>query len=182
MVMIMSVNMANAFNQRKSSDTYLAFFLPFLYLPKLAFDKKAKFVGPEDVSDKKKSGATEWRDAILFAIVAASIIRTYVFEAYTIPTGSMEKSLLIGDFLFVSKVAYGPKSPQTPLAIPFVHHTIPILNSKSYTEILTLPYLRLPGFGSIERNDVVVFNFPAGDTVILDMQDRSYEDIVREVT
>mgnify|MGYP000223793539 CR=1 FL=1 len=109
-------------------------------------------------------------------------IRTYVFEAYTIPTGSMEKSLLIGDFLFVSKVAYGPKSPQTPLAIPFVHHTIPILNSKSYTEILTLPYLRLPGFGSIERNDVVVFNFPAGDTVILDMQDRSYEDIVREVT
>ena len=72
--------------------------------------------------------------------------------------------------------------PQTPLAIPFVHHTIPILNSKSYTEILTLPYLRLPGFGSIERNDVVVFNFPAGDTVILDMQDRSYEDIVREVT
>ena len=133
MVMIMSVNMANAFNQRKSSDTYLAFFLPFLYVPKLAFDKKAKFVGPEDVSDKKKSGATEWRDAILFAIVATSIIRTYVFEAYTIPTGSMEKSLLIGDFLFVSKVAYGPKSPQTPLAIPFVHHTIPILNAKSYT-------------------------------------------------
>ena len=182
MVMIMSVNLANAFNQRKSSDTYLAFFLPFVYLPKLAFDKNIKFVGPEDVSDKKKSGSTEWRDAILFAIVAASIIRTYVFEAYTIPTGSMEKSLLIGDFLFVSKVAYGPKSPQTPLAIPFVHHTIPFLNSKSYTEILNLPYFRLPGFGSVERNDVVVFNFPAGDTVILDMQDRSYEDIVREIT
>lgn len=182
MVMIMSVNLANAFGKRKSTDTYFAFFLPFVFLPLLALNKKAEFIGPEDTSGKKKSGATEWRDAILFAIVAASIIRTYVFEAYTIPTGSMEKSLLIGDFLFVSKVAYGPKSPQTPLAIPFVHHTLPFFNSKSYTEILKLPYFRLPGLGSVERNDVVVFNFPAGDTVILDMQDRSYEDIVREVS
>lgn len=180
MIMIMSVNLASAFNYRKSSDTYFAFFLPFVFLPKIAFDKKTSFVGPLDPSEIKKTAAKEWRDAILFAIVAASIIRTYVFEAYTIPTGSMEKSLLIGDFLFVSKVAYGPKSPQTPLAIPFVHHTLPIFNTKSYTEILKLPYLRLPGFGEIERNDVVVFNFPAGDTVILDQQDRSYEDIVRE--
>ncbi len=180
MIMIMSANLANAFNQRKSSDNIFAFFLPFVFLPLLAMNKSATYVGPEDTKDKKKSAATEWRDAILFAIVAASIIRTYVFEAYTIPTGSMEKSLLIGDFLFVSKVAYGPKSPQTPLAIPFVHHTLPFINSKSYTEILKLPYFRLPGIGNIERNDVVVFNFPAGDTVILEQQDRSYEDVVRE--
>ena len=93
----------------------------------------------------------------------------------------MEKSLLVGDYLFVSKMAYGPKTPETPLAIPFVHHTIPILNMKSYTEWLSLPMLRLPGFGNVERNDVVVFNFPAGDTVIMEHQNRSYSEIVREI-
>lgn len=112
----------------------------------------------------KKGFFREWFDAIIFAVVAATIIRLFLIEAYTIPTSSMEKSLLIGDFLFVSKVSYGPRIPNTPIAFPFAHHTMPGTDStKSYSELIKLPYFRLPGFGSIENNDVVVFNFPKED-------------------
>ncbi len=109
---------------------------------------------------KKKGFVREWVDAIVFAVIAATIIRLFLIEAYTIPTSSMEKSLLIGDFLFVSKVSYGPRTPITPIAFPFAHHTIPGINTKAYSEAVKLPYFRLPGFGSIENNDVVVFNYP----------------------
>ncbi|MBT5090287.1 MAG: signal peptidase I, partial [Flavobacteriales bacterium] len=85
----------------------------------------------------------------------------FLIEAYTIPTSSMEKSMLIGDFLFVSKTAYGPRVPMTPIAFPLVHHTMPIGNGKSYTEAIKLPYHRMKGLGEIERNDCVVFNWPA---------------------
>lgn len=117
---------------------------------------------------KRKTRTAEWVSAILFAIVAASAIRTYVFEAYTIPTPSMEKNMLVGDYLFVSKLHYGPKLPNTPLAIPFVHNTIPWINTKSYVEWWKIGYKRLPGFSHVKRNDVMVFNFPAGDTAIND--------------
>jgi signal peptidase I len=116
----------------------------------------------------KKSKFKEWGDSILFALVAASIIRTYVFEPFQIPTGSMEKTLLVGDFLFVNKLAYGPKVPVTPLSFPLVHNTIPWLNIRSYSTLETSNYTRLPGFGRINRNDVVVFNYPAGDISIFD--------------
>ena len=116
----------------------------------------------------KKSKFKEWGDSILFALVAASIIRTYVFEPFQIPTGSMEKTLLVGDFLFVNKLAYGPKVPVTPLSFPLVHNTIPWINVRSYSTIETCTYTRLPGFGKVNRNDVVVFNFPSGDTAIYD--------------
>lgn len=108
----------------------------------------------------KKSAAREWLDAAVFAIIAATIIRTFFIEAYTIPTPSMEKSLLVNDYLFVSKMHYGARLPMTPLAVPFVHHTIPILNTKSYSEAIKAPYKRLWGFGEIERNDDMVFNWP----------------------
>ena len=110
---------------------------------------------------KKKSEVRSWIDAIGFAVIAATILRTFLIEAYTIPTSSMEKSMLIGDFLFVSKVAYGPRVPITPIAFPLVHHTMPIGNGKSYTEAVKLPYHRMKGLGKIERNDCVVFNWPA---------------------
>lgn len=109
---------------------------------------------------QKKGFVREWVDAIVFAVIAATIIRLFLIEAYTIPTSSMEKSLLIGDFLFVSKVSYGPRTPITPLAFPFAHHTIPGINTKAYLEWLKLPYYRLPGFSKIKNNDVVVFNYP----------------------
>jgi signal peptidase I len=114
-------------------------------------------------SNEKKSPKREWAEAILFAVIAATLIRTFLFEAFTIPTASMERSLLIGDFLFVSKLSYGPRVPNTPLSFPFVHHTMPITNSKSYLEWLKLPYTRLPGLGNVKRNDVVVFNYPMED-------------------
>lgn len=111
---------------------------------------------------KQKSKTREWVDAVVFAVIAATIIRTFFIEAYTIPTPSMEKSLLVGDFLFVSKVNYGPRVPMTPLAFPFAHHTMPLTrDAKSYSTAIQLPYYRLPGFEEIERQDVVVFNYPA---------------------
>jgi len=113
---------------------------------------------------KKKSKTREWLDAGIFAIVAATLIRTFLIEAYTIPTGSMENTLLVNDYLFVSKLAYGPRLPQTPLAIPLVHNSF--LGRKSYTDAVQWKYRRLPGFGEVKLYDVIVFNFPNNDTVI----------------
>jgi signal peptidase I len=96
-----------------------------LYFAYIGFNKKDKFLGVSFVQKYKKSTSREWIDAGIFAVVAATLIRLFVFEAYTIPTGSMEKTLLINDFLFVSKWTYGPRVPNTPLSVPFVHHTIP---------------------------------------------------------
>lgn len=110
---------------------------------------------------ERKSKTREWIDAIAFAVVAATLIRGLFLEAYTIPTPSMEKSLLVGDFLFVSKYHYGPRVPMTPISFPFAHHTMPVLGTKAYSEAIKLPYYRLPGFTSIKNNDVVVFNYPA---------------------
>jgi signal peptidase I len=141
----------------------------------LAFWKKKK----EDPKKKKKPVWREWLDAALFAIIAATIIRTFFIEAYTIPTPSMEGSMLVNDFLFVSKTAYGPRIPNTPLAFPLVHNTMPLTGGKSYSESVHWKYKRLPGFGKVERNDVVVFNFPNGDTVVAEMPDRDYYEICR---
>jgi len=109
---------------------------------------------------KKKSATREWVDAILFAVIAATLIRTFFIEAYTIPTPSMERSLLVGDFLFVSKLNYGARTPMTPIAFPFAHHTMPLLNTKAYWDGIELPYYRLPGFSHVKKGDVVVFNYP----------------------
>ncbi len=129
---------------------------------------------------QKKTVLIEWVDAIIFAVVAATLIRMFFIEAYTIPTSSMEKSLLVGDYLFVSKVAYGPKLPNTPISFPFVHHTMPFTKyTKSFIEWPRWPYKRIAGLGHIKRNDVVVFNFPEGDTVCLQDQNSSYYTLAR---
>ena len=108
-------------------------FIPFAYFPYMGFSKGERYAGNTVVNNYKKSTAREWIDAAAFAVVAATLIRTFVFEAYTIPTPSEEKTLLVNDFLFVSKSAYGPRIPNTPLAVPFVHHTVPFLNTKIKT-------------------------------------------------
>lgn len=131
--------------------------------------------------NKKKSKTREWADAIIFAVIAATIIRVFFIEAYTIPTGSMERSLMIGDFLFVSKVNYGARIPMTPVAFPFAHHTMPVTGGKAYWEGVQWKYRRLPGLADIKRNDVVVFNFPEGDTVALEAQDQNYYNLVRSM-
>ena len=115
-----------------------------------------------------------WVDAIVFALVAVYFINTYLFQNYQIPSSSLEKSLLVGDFLFVSKASYGPRVPNTPLSFPLVQHTFPLLNCKSFIEKPQWDYKRLKGFDSVKRNDIVVFNFPTGDTVLVRVQNPDY--------
>ncbi|NCC11063.1 MAG: signal peptidase I [Bacteroidia bacterium] len=115
-----------------------------------------------------------WVDAIVFALVAVYFVNIYVFQNYQIPSSSLEKSLLVGDFLYVSKMSYGPRVPNTPLSMPLAQHTLPIFNSKSYIEWPQWKYKRVPGFGKVKRNDIVVFNFPAGDTVAVNYQQTDF--------
>ena len=130
-------------------------------------------------ADGKVKAWVEWVDAIVFALVAATFIRMFFIEAYTIPTGSMEKSLLVGDYLFVSKFNYGPKVPQTPLSFPLVHNVMPIVGGESYSTAIQNDYRRLKGFGKVKRNDIVVFGFPNGDTVLKALPQDDYYQIVR---
>lgn len=181
MVAIMNLLTAKALNKRTTNEKAIAFLVGFFYIPYLVFQKDISFVGPEDMSKKKPSVSREWTEAIVFAVIAATVIRTFFFEAFTIPTSSLEKSMMVGDYLFVSKVSYGAKIPNTPLSFPFVHHTLPgTAATKSYLEWFKLPYFRLPGFGSVKNNDIVVFNYPDGDTVALNFQNQSYYQICRE--
>ena len=129
--------------------------------------------------DRKNSAFIEWLDAIIFAVIAVTLINIFLFQNYRIPTPSMEKSLLVGDHLFVSKLAYGPRMPNTPVAFPFTQHTMPITKSKSWSDIIYWPYKRLAGLGHVKHNDPIVFNFPAGDTVVVEDQVTSYYEIVR---
>lgn len=115
-----------------------------------------------------------WVDAIVFALVAVYFVNIYVFQNYQIPSSSLEKSLLVGDFLYVSKMSYGPRVPNTPLSMPLTQHTLPIFNTKSYVEWPQWKYKRVPGFGKVKLNDIVVFNFPAGDTVALGVQESDF--------
>ncbi|MCC5920101.1 MAG: signal peptidase I [Cyclobacteriaceae bacterium] len=122
--------------------------------------EKLKAIFGKSKDKKPKSPTREWVDAILFAVIAATIIRWLLLEAFVIPTSSMEKSLLVGDYLFVSKIHYGPRTPKTPLQIPLTHRKIWGTEIPSYVDWIQLPQWRLPGFTSIKRNDVIVFNYP----------------------
>lgn len=117
-----------------------------------------------------------WVDAIVFALVAVYFVNLYFFQNYVIPSSSLEKSLLVGDYLFVSKMSYGARVPQTPLHMPLTQHTMPIFNCKSYLEWVKWDYKRVDGLGKVQLNDIVVFNFPAGDSVATALQ---AEDIYR---
>jgi signal peptidase I len=127
----------------------------------------------------KNSAFIEWLDALIFAVVAVTLINIFLFQNYRIPTPSMEKSLLVGDHLFVSKLAYGPRLPNTPIAFPFTQHTMPLTKSRSWSNLIIRPYKRLVGGGKVKNNDAIVFNFPAGDTVVVEEQTTSYYEIVR---
>jgi signal peptidase I len=181
MTMAIYVEFVKNFGKFKLWEHALASLLPFFYFPAIGYERQTKFLGPEAARRHKKSKAREWVDAGVFAVVAATLIRTFVFEAYVIPSGSMEKTLLVNDYLFVSKFAYGPRIPMTPLAIPFVHNTLPLGDRKSYLDWPKISYIRW--FASpVKRADVVVFNLPIGDTVINlpDYQSlRPYYDVIR---
>jgi signal peptidase I len=162
------VDFVKSYGKFSLIDHICAVALPFIFLPKWGFDKDTKYTGASATPafrEKykvalKKTPAREWADAIIFAVIAATLIRTLFIEAYVIPSASMESSLLIGDYLFVSKVNYGARLPMTPVAFPFAHHTMPLIGTKAYWDGIELPYYRLPGLSDIKKGDVVVFNYP----------------------
>ena len=153
---------------------YLAFLLwvkswwglivvPFIY--DVYITKKIRWQWWKDSLNPVVRGVMSWVDAIVFALVAVYFINLFFFQNYVIPSSSLEKSLLTGDYLFVSKMSYGPRIPQTPLTMPLTQHTLPFFNCKSYIEWPHWDYRRVKGFGNVQLNDIVVFNFPAGDTI-----------------
>ncbi|MCF8423366.1 MAG: S26 family signal peptidase [Bacteroidia bacterium] len=174
-------HLARAFKKRMNNDLIMASFMPYLYFAYLGFNKGIKFFGVTDIKSES-SFIKNWADPIIFAVVAASIIRGFFFEAFTIPTSSLEKSLMVGDFLFVNKVCYGAKVPQTPIAFPFAHHTLPFTTgTQSYLEWIKLPYMRLPGYSKPKNGEIIVFNYPDGDTVTIGTQQyTSYYEMVRQ--
>jgi len=174
------VETARSFGKNSTFDTALAIITLGFYNYYLNYLDDVKYI--ENRSLQPKSSGGDWVSSILFAIVAATIVHTYFMQPFTIPSSSLEKSLLVGDFLFVSKFHYGARVPMTTVGAPMVHDTIPVINKKSYLfndhfeerktswkNKLQLPYLRFPGFEKIDRNEIVVFNQPA-DT-LLDMND-----------
>ena len=144
-------------------DAFITHYIPWTWWKKTKNSALLGFMG--------------WVDAIVFALVAVYFINTFLFQNYQIPSSSLEKSLLVGDFLFVSKASYGPRVPNTPLSFPLVQHTFPLLNCKSFIENPQWDYHRLKGFDKIKHDDIVVFNFPAGDTVALNMTNPDYHSL-----
>lgn len=163
----MTIDLVRSFGKYKLGEHAASLFLFPYYLPKIGFDPEVKYLGPPETHKNvpAKGQVREWGDAILFAGVSALIIRTFFIEAFMIPTSSMERTLMAGDFLFVSKYHYGARMPMVPASIPFIHNKIKLGNfvAPSYTDLIKLPYWRLPGLSSVERNDIVVFNYPAHD-------------------
>ncbi|MDV6170189.1 signal peptidase I [Flavobacterium sp. DG1-102-2] len=151
------VQTLQVFGKRSATDTILGIVTLGFYVYYINYTGNAQYDPEREVKDSTLS-------SLLFAIVVATIVHTYVIQPFTIPTSSLEKTLLVGDFLFVSKFNYGARTPMTTVAAPMVHDTIPFINKKSYSNWPQLPYFRFPGFEKVAKNDIVVFNWPA-DTV-----------------
>ncbi|MCK0157605.1 signal peptidase I [Cellulophaga sp. F20128] len=156
------VETIRSFGKNKLVDTWLVLLTLGFYIYYVNYVLDVKYI--EDRSIHPKTGLGEWVSSIVFAIVAATLVHTYFIQPYVIPTSSLEKTLLVGDFLFVSKFHYGARTPMTTIAAPMVHDTLPLLGIKSYLSKPQLPYFRLPGFQKVKRNEIVVFSWPA-DTV-----------------
>jgi len=161
MVLVFVYEFLHVFNYRKKRFTLFTILSLGVFLAYVNFDSKTEYVGKDN--DKILKNVSTWTNAILFAVVAATIVHTYFMRPYAIPTSSLEKSLLIGDYLFVSKFHYGARVPMTPIALPMLHDSIPLINRSSHikNKKFKLPYFRLPALQKIKRNDIVVFNWPA---------------------
>lgn len=166
MTIILVYELLHVFNYRKLSSTFLTIITLGAYLGYLNYTAKLQYVGRDQKNIKKALG--EGVSSIIFAVVAATFIRALTFEAYTIPTSSMEKSLMVGDFLFVSKMHYGSRVPMTPVSVPLLHNTLPFSTLPSYTDIIQFPYIRLPKFQEVERGESVVFNYPMDSEMPID--------------
>ena len=162
MVGVVIIEILRSFGKNSNLDTLIGLVSLGTYITYINYFGSIDYVRDRDVKNKTWIG--EFIHSLIFAVVAATIVHNYFIQPYIIPTGSLEKTLLIGDFLFVSKFHYGARVPTTPIAFPMVHDTIPIIKKRSYLKFPQLPYLRLPGFQKIKRNEIVVFSWPA-DTV-----------------
>ena len=166
------VETIRSFGRSSNLDTFLVLITFGLYIVYLNYFSDVTYI--EDRSLKPRTAVGEWVSSVLFAIIAATLVHTYLIQPFTIPTSSLEKTLLVGDFLFVSKFHYGARTPLTAVAFPMVHDTIPVLNVKSYLEKPQIPYFRIPGFQKIERTDIVVFNWPVDTMLNMYHTDRHY--------
>ena len=164
---------AKVFHRHNFWEQTGAVLAPCIYLPIVGFSQWTYF-DPRKEEKRKVSQLRDWAEAIVFALVAAVIIRGFVFELYSIPSSSMERSLRVGDHLLVTKLAYGPRVLMTPLSLPLMHNTIVGTKIQSYLDWPQLPYYRFPGYTHVKRYDAVVFNFPAGDTVLTNFLDGKY--------
>ena len=156
------VETIRAFGKSSWKDTLLVIVSLGLWIIPTNYSRQTRYI--EQASERPASVIKEWLSSLLFAVVAATMVHNYFFQPYIIPTGSLEKSLLIGDFLIVSKMHYGARVPMTAVSFPMVHDTIPLVKTRSYLKNPQIPYLRLPGIEEIKANDIVVFSWPA-DTV-----------------
>ncbi|MCP9200902.1 signal peptidase I [Gramella sp. GC03-9] len=156
------VETIRSFGKHSTLDTWLVVLTLGFYIYYVNYATDAPYIVDRDLKPRTETG--EWISSILFAVIAATIVHTYFMQPFTIPTSSLEKTLLVGDFLFVSKFHYGARTPKTAVSFPMVHDTIPVLGVKSYLKEPQIPYFRFPGFENVERNDIVVFNWPV-DTV-----------------
>ena len=161
MIIIIWIETIRSYGKNSIKDSLLVIFSFGFYIFYLNYNKKTQYDNNRNLN---YSAFGEWMSSMMFAIIAATLVHTYFMQPFIIPTGSLEKSLLIGDFLFVSKFHYGARVPTTPIALPMVHDTIPLIKTRSYLKKPQLPFMRLPGFQKIKRNEIVVFNWPA-DTV-----------------
>jgi len=156
------VETIRSFGRNSTAETFAVILSLGFYIYYVNYATNDPYIVDRDLKPRSEVG--EWVSSILFAVIAATIVHTYFMQPFTIPTSSLEKTLLVGDFLLVSKFHYGARIPKTAVAFPMVHDTIPVVNTKSYLNDPQIPYLRFPGFEDIERNDIVVFNWPV-DTV-----------------
>ena len=180
--LLLVVETARVFRRYNFWEQTAAVIFPWIYLPVLGMHPRTVYVDPAVEKPRKEKGLRDWADAIVFALVAAMIIRGMFVELYNIPSSSMEKSLLVGDHVLVSKMAYGAKVAQTPLAVPLIHNVLPGTDGRveSYLKWIQLPYHRYPGLGKVERFDAVVFHYPDGDTMCTaQFSNQSYHELVR---
>ena len=166
------VETLRSFGKNSNTDTALGVITFGMYLYYINYTQDVSYISDRSLLPRTSAG--EWISSILFAVVAATIVHTYFMQPYTIPTSSLEKTLLVGDFLFVSKFHYGARTPMTPISFPMVHDTIPVAKLKSYLPNPQIPYFRFPGFQDIKRNEIVVFNWPVDNYIDIGPPPKGY--------
>ena len=171
LIVLLSAELIMAFGRVSFLSRLLAVLFPGFYFLYIGLSQNVNYCGIEHGKRLGKSEASEWSSLIAFVLFSAISLRTFVFELYNIPTASMEKTLLVGDYLYVSKLNYGPRIPITPIAFPFAQNVMPYIGGKSYFENFKLPYIRIPGWQKVRNGDIVVFNFPADDVRPVDRKE-----------